>query len=146
MRRQASQQSLPIEKRPPDARSLLTETTIRSVVYSFYIKVKEDDLLASVFEPRLDGHWDEHLDTMVDFWSSVLLSTGRYHGRPLTIHSEIGEVTPEMWARWLQLFGEASREHASEPVAALLSQRAEQIAGHLSRSVEIIRAAQAQET
>ena len=115
--------------------ALPDEATIRAVVEGFYEKVRTDDLLAPVFGPRLEGHWDAHLDTMVDFWSSVLLTTKRYRGRPLIVHAELGEITPEMWSRWLQLFGETCRERTAPPVAALFLQRAEQIAAHLSRSV-----------
>lgn len=75
------------------------EETIRSVVHGLYSKVETDDLLAPVFEPRLAGHRDEHMETMVDFWSSILLSSGRYRGRPLAIHGELGDITPKMWAR-----------------------------------------------
>ncbi len=116
--------------------ALPSEATIHSVVHGFYTKVQQDPLLSPVFSPRLEGHWEEHLSTMVDFWSSVLLSSGRYRGRPLAVHGELGEVTPQMWSRWLELFGETANEHAAEPVAALFIQRAGQIASHLSRSLE----------
>lgn len=113
--------------------SLPTEEGIRSVVHSFYAKVREDDLLAPVFEARLGDHWTRHLDKMVDFWSSVLLATSRYRGQPLVVHGEVGRITPEMWSRWLELFAKTSREQCSEFAASLFIQRSEQIAGHLSR-------------
>ncbi len=115
---------------------LPTEAMIHSVVHQFYAKVRADDLLAPVFAPRLGEQWDEHLGTMVDFWSSVLLSSGRYRGRPLRVHGELGRITPAMWQRWLKLFSDTARELCSAPVAALFVERAEQIAAHLSRSLD----------
>ena len=122
-------------QRPKAPVQLPCEETIRAVVLGFYARVRADDLIGPIFELRLHDHWDEHLETMVDFWSSILLSSGRYSGRPLAIHGELGEITPAMWSRWLELFRHTAREHASEGAAELFIMRAEQIAGHLSRQL-----------
>lgn len=119
------------QQQPED--SLPSEAGIRSVVHSFYSKIREDDLLAPVFESRLNGRWTPHLEKMVDFWSSVLLATSRYRGQPLVVHGQVGQITPEMWSRWLELFAKTSREQCTEFAATLFIQRSEQIAGHLSR-------------
>ncbi len=115
---------------------LPNEAVIRSIVHSFYGEVRRDDLLAPVFEPRLREHWQEHLEIMVDFWSSIILTSGRYRGRPLAIHRQLGKITPAMWSRWLELFSQASRKHCSEAVAQIFDQRARQIADHLSRTLD----------
>ena len=70
---------------------------------------------------------------MVDFWSSVLLTTGRYRGRPLAVHRQLGPITPEMWTRWLSLFAETASAHCPEAVARFFIDRSGQIAQHLSR-------------
>lgn len=114
---------------------LPTESMIETVVHAFYGKVRNDDLLAPIFGPRLDGRWDDHLATMVDFWSSILLVSGRYRGQPLTIHGRLGKITPEMWSRWLALFAETAREHCPEPVAQMFIERSQQIAAHLSKQL-----------
>ncbi|MEM9594843.1 MAG: group III truncated hemoglobin [Acidobacteriota bacterium] len=111
------------------------EATLEALVRGFYTRVQGDPLLAPVFGPKLEGHWDEHMATMVDFWSSVLLATGRYRGRPLAIHGELGEITPAMWDRWLQLFGATAESLCPPPMAELIVSRARQIAGHLSRGL-----------
>ena len=123
---------------PPsiDPEILPDEATIHQVVHRFYEKIRHDPLLGPVFEARLEGRWPEHLATMVDFWSSVLLTTRRYRGRPLTTHRQLGQITPEMWARWIQLFTETTREHAPKAAADLFAQRAQQIAGHLAKSLD----------
>lgn len=119
----------------PPVQQLPTEKMIETVVHAFYRKVREDELLNPVFGPRLEERWPAHMATMVDFWSSVLLATGRYRGRPLAIHGQLGEITTEMWSRWLTLFSRTARENCPEGVAVMFEERSRQIASHLSRSL-----------
>ena len=120
----------------PLADGLPTEEMIRGVVHAFYETVRNDELLAPVFSNHIDGHWDQHLATMTDFWSSVLLTTGRYRGRPLAVHGQLGDITPAMWGRWLELFEQAAVEHCPENAASLFVERSRQIAEHLSTSLK----------
>ncbi len=103
-----------------ELRGPVTEDGIREMVAAFYGRVREDTLLAPVFEARLAGAWPEHLDRMVDFWSSVLLASGRYRGDPRARHRAIGELRPEHFDRWLELFEEVLMEvfptHVAEDV------------------------------
>jgi hemoglobin len=62
------------------------------------------------------GDWDEHLATMCDFWSGVVLTTGRYKGRPMHKHVPLS-LEPEHFKRWLELF-EAAAERICPPEAA----------------------------
>jgi hemoglobin len=65
----------------------LDEGTIAAVVADFYGKARLDDLLGPVFRAAIpDEQWPLHLAVIVDFWSSMLLGTGRYQGRPMTVH------------------------------------------------------------
>lgn len=93
-----------------EARKALTEDGIRTMVEAFYGRVREDALLGPVFEGRLSGEWPEHLDRMVDFWSSVLLASGRYRGDPRARHHAIPEMRPAHFDRWLELFEEVLTE------------------------------------
>ena len=48
---------------------------------------------------------------MVDFWSSVMLTTGRYKGNPMMMHlKHVARIRPEMFARWLELWRETACE------------------------------------
>ncbi len=114
---------------------LPSEEMITNVVLSFYDSIRQDDLLGPVFGPRIDGHWEDHLTTMVDFWSSVILTSGRYQGQPLSVHGQLGHIGPAMWQRWIALFTNAARENCPPYGAQVMIQRAEQIADHLSRTL-----------
>lgn len=68
---------------------------------------------------------------MRDFWSSVLLKSGRYGGNPLAAHGRLSGVTPELFDRWLALFGATLAELFAPATAADIRSRAERIAGSL---------------
>ena len=62
------------------------EQQIKELVDSFYSRVRKDELLGPVFAEAIGEGWDAHLVTMSDFWSSVLLASGRYKGNPMLVH------------------------------------------------------------
>lgn len=89
-----------------DVRDHVDEGAIREMVERFYGRVQEDDLLGPVFARHMSADWPEHLDRMVDFWSSVLLASGRFRGNPRAKHDAIPGLTPDHFDRWLELFEE----------------------------------------
>lgn len=89
-----------------DVRDHVDEAAIREMVEGFYGRVQEDDLLGPVFERHMSADWPEHLDRMVDFWSSVLLASGRFRGNPRAKHDAIPGLTADHFDRWLELFEE----------------------------------------
>ena len=108
----------------------VTEELIRRLVHHFYDRVLEDPQLGPIFEGAISHRWEKHLATMVDFWSSVALRTGRYNGKPHLAHVGLG-LSPELFQRWLTLFQETA-SHLCEPeVAAFFGDRAQRIADSL---------------
>lgn len=81
-----------------------SEKQIRRMVDTFYARVREDDLLGPVFDERIGSGWSAHLDRMVDFWSTVLLASGRYRGDPIEAHRRIPDLQAAHFDRWLELF------------------------------------------
>lgn len=84
----------------------ITEANIEALVHTFYARVKMHETLGPIFNPALAGRWDVHLARMVDFWSSVLLASGRYYGHPLHAHLLVQGIKPEHFRDWLKLFRE----------------------------------------
>lgn len=111
----------------------LDEAQLSELVHRFYVRAREDALLGPIFEEGI-ADWPAHLDRMVDFWSSVALMTGRYHGAPIPAHAGL-PVTWDHFERWLALFAETAREICSPDGAAHLITRAEQIALSLDRAI-----------
>ena len=90
----------------------IDEAMIEALVRRFYAKVRADALLSPVFEARIRD-WEPHLDRMCEFWSSVALMTGRYHGAPMVKHLPL-PVDAAHFDRWLALFEETARESCSK--------------------------------
>jgi hemoglobin len=106
-------------------RTGITEEMIAELVARFYGRVREDALLGPVF--TVVQNWDEHLAKLSDFWSSVVLMSGRYHGSPMRAHLPLGLVA-DHFDRWLDLFEQTAREVCPPAAAALFIDKARRIA------------------
>ncbi len=105
------------------------EAMIAALVTSFYADVRADPLLAPIFEAIIDD-WAPHLEQMCAFWSSVVLMTGRYHGRPLEKHLPL-PIESAHFDRWLGLFAAAARRECPPGAAELFVERSRRIAESL---------------
>jgi truncated hemoglobin YjbI len=93
--------------------------------------VRADPELGPIFEDAVTN-WPEHLQTLTAFWSSVMLGTGRYKGQPVPVHMQHRDrITPELFDRWLALWGETTSTHMPADVAAVLQDKAANIARSL---------------
>ena len=79
--------------------------------------IRADSELGPIFERAIPGDWAPHLATMHDFWSSVMLTSGRYKGNPVAVHLRVDGIEPQLFARWLALFDETCRELFDDEVA-----------------------------
>jgi len=93
------------------------EEAIRTLVFTFYGRVREDPVLSPIFEEHIGDRWDTHLEKMCDFWSTVLYATGRYRGNPLVVHARIPGIGTPHFDRWLELFEEVAFETLSPDMA-----------------------------
>jgi hemoglobin len=109
----------------------ISESMIHTLVHAFYAKVRRDPALGPIFARAIGEDWDAHLGKMCDFWSSVMLLSGRYKGNPMVAHMRQKAIRPEHFQRWLVLFGETAREIASPEIADLFCARADNIARSL---------------
>lgn len=112
----------------------LDEARLHDLVHRFYARVRTDDMLGPIFAAHITD-WTPHLARMVDFWSSVALMTGRYHGAPMPAHVGL-PVTKAHFDRWLALFGETAHEVCTPEGADHVIIRAERIARSLLIAVE----------
>ncbi|WP_371746627.1 group III truncated hemoglobin [Aminobacter sp. SR38] len=71
----------------------LDEQMIHAVVHGFYDEIRKDALLGPVFNGAIAPHdWPRHLAKMCDFWSSLMLRTASYEGRPLPPHLALPDL------------------------------------------------------
>ena len=104
------------------------EDSLARLVGRFYAAVRSDALIGPVFNDAIDD-WPLHLDKLAAFWSSLMLGTGRYDGRPMAAHfRHRARITPAMFDRWLALWGEATEAEMPPAAARALQARAGRIA------------------
>jgi hemoglobin len=121
---------------PAAAPDRISEAAIGRLVDAFYVKVRADPQLGPVFERAIaPDEWDAHLATMRNFWSSVMLTSGRYKGNPVPVHQQVEGIELRLFDRWLALFGQTCGELFDEPVAATFRDRAHRIAESLKLAV-----------
>ncbi len=117
----------------------ITEASLRHLVEQFYGRVRADPLIGPVFN-RAIADWPEHLDKLQAFWSSVMLTSGRYKGRPLPAHiKHADEIDERSFARWLAIWKETTDEILDPESATALQEKAKRIAESLSLGIQFNR-------
>jgi hemoglobin len=125
----------PVRRRAaPGADVGVDEAMIRALVSAFYARVRQDPELGPIFEREV-ADWDAHLAKLCDFWSSVLLMTGRFDGRPMAAHARAGDIGPAHFARWLALFEVTARAVWPAQAADLAVAKARQIGDSLQLGI-----------
>lgn len=107
-----------------------TQEDISQLVHQFYDRIRLDEVLGPIFNEHIDD-WDEHLEIMVRFWSSILLGSGTYSGAPMPKHIALPDLNAGLFERWLRLFHETTLDLDNE----LMGQRANALAQRIARSL-----------
>jgi hemoglobin len=107
----------------------VTEAAIAALVNRFYTKARRDPTIGPVFNAAI-GDWDEHLRKLCDFWSSVMLTSGRYKGNPMAAHMQL-PIEPHFFECWLALWRETAAEIFAPKPAAAFGDKAGRIAESL---------------
>jgi hemoglobin len=109
----------------------MTEADLQLLVERFYAKVRADEAIGPLFNRSIED-WPHHLAKLGDFWSSVMLASGRYKGSPMGAHLRHADtIEPAMFDRWLSLWRETATEVLPGEDAAAVIAKAERIAESL---------------
>jgi hemoglobin len=114
-------------------RTGIDDAMIDRLVRSFYARAQQDPLIGPIFARHVED-WEDHYARLSDFWSSVVLMSGRYHGQPMVKHLPLG-IDTEHFNRWLELFCETAQEVCPPAAAALFIDRAHRIADSLEMGI-----------
>lgn len=109
----------------------LSESDLHRVIPAFYARVRDDPQIGPVFEDAIDD-WPHHLDRLIAFWSSVMLTSGAYKGNPMAAHlKHRSAIAPAMFDRWLALWTEVTDSLVPGGAATALQAKAQTIAESL---------------
>ena len=114
----------------------ITEERLAALVNLFYSRVRQDPKIGPVFNDAIDD-CPEHLERLQAFWSSVMLTSGRYKGRPLPAHVKHADrIDAASFQRWLGLWRETTDELFDAASAAALQDKAARIAESLTLGID----------
>lgn len=109
----------------------LSDEAFEELVPAFYARVRADAELGPIFNGAIDD-WPHHLDKLVAFWSSVMLTSGRYKGQPVPAHMKHKDrISPELFDRWLGLWKQTTDDLMAPEAASELQAKAARIAESL---------------
>ena len=113
----------------------LDENGLKCLVDAFYTRVRADGALGAIFNDAIHD-WPEHLDKLTAFWSSVMLTTGRYKGQQVPAHMKHrSRITPALFQRWLALWADTTNELMAPGAAVALQAKAARIAESLQLAI-----------
>ena len=120
----------------PPAGEPITEKALAELVQIFYARVRQDPALGPIFNGAIKD-WPHHLSKLTDFWHSVMLTSGRYKGRPLPAHVKHADrIDAASFQRWLGLWRETTDELFDAASAAALQDKAARIAESLTLGID----------
>lgn len=111
---------------------------IQLLVNTFYGRVQQDNLIGPIFNARLEGKWQPHLEKMYAFWQTVLLEEHTYSGRPFPPHAKL-PVHADHFERWKQIFNATVEELFEGKMAEEAKWRAERMATMFLSKIEYFR-------
>ena len=115
---------------------MCTEEEIQALVHQFYAKVRRDPELGPIFNGHIDD-WPHHLEKLCDFWSGVVLRTGRFSGAPMPKHAALPGLRADLFHQWLHLWRETAAEQPNQTMADIVVSAAERIAQSLWMGYQI---------
>lgn len=117
----------------------IDEADIDLLVPAFYARIRQDQLLGPIFDGAIDD-WPHHLTKLKDFWSSVMLTSGRYKGQPMPAHiRHEKELSDEAFGRWLEIWRQTTDDLLAPAIAKALQDKAGRIAESLQLGVRFHR-------
>lgn len=111
----------------------ITKENIKKLVHTFYPMILSDQITAPYFIAKLGSDinspvWQEHLELLTNFWSSLALGDGTYTGNPLGAHFSLEGLDKEAFDRWLELFAKAIDKVYENSAGEFFKQRSQIIA------------------
>lgn len=83
---------------------------VKLLVDDFYGRVRENELLAPIFDEIIGDRWPSHLEKMYGFWQTILLDVQAYSGSPFLKHIKL-PIDKEHFDTWIKLFNETVDAH-----------------------------------
>ena len=110
----------------------IIKENIKELVNTFYPTILANKTTAPFFIEKLGADinspiWQEHLELLANFWSTISIGNGTYNGNPLGAHFDL-KLSVEAFQEWLRLFSDAVDKVYEPQAGAFFKQRSQIIA------------------
>ena len=125
---------------------MLSDTVERSnvepMVREFYAMLVKDDLVGPYFVNALgadlnNDKWYEHYQTLNHFWIMLMTGEPGYLGDPFGPHAFLPNLSPEVFARWLERFDVHIRKYYTTELADKFYKKADILSEQFMQRLEI---------
>lgn len=89
---------------------------IKLMVDTFYGRIQKNEILGPIFEERLGGRWDQHLEKMYRFWQTILFDEHTYNGAPFPPHATM-PIDESHFVIWVKTWTNTVDDFFSGPIA-----------------------------
>jgi len=114
---------------------VIDESQLEKLIPHFYALIRRDELLGPLFNAAI-GDWPGHMEKLIAFWSSVMLTSGRYKGNPMMKHLvHADRITPDLFQRWLGIWERTTAEMLPPGGAAAMQAKAQRISENLQHAI-----------
>lgn len=120
-------------------KDIANKEDIGLLVDRFYGKVRVDALLGPIFNDVAGVDWDEHLETLTNFWNTVLMGEAGYKGNPMLVHILLNKKVPlvgKHFDHWLAMFRATVDELFAGAKADTIKEKAAMMAQLIQYKVE----------
>lgn len=123
--------------------NIIDRESVDKMVRSFYTAILEDDLVGPYFIKSLgddfqSNKWYGHFKTLNDFWIMLMTAEEGYMGDPFVPHAFLGELYPEIFVRWLELFHTTLYQHFTPAIAQKFYKKGEILSAQFMERLEIV--------
>jgi hemoglobin len=89
---------------------------IKIMVNIFYQRIQKNEVLRPIYEQRIAGRWDQHLEKMYRFWQTILFNDHTYSGAPFPPHATM-PIDETHFVIWVQNWTGTVDEFFAGPIA-----------------------------
>jgi len=108
---------------------------IKLMVNTFYGRIQKNHVLGPIFEERVGGRWEQHLEKMYRFWQTILFDEHTYSGAPFPPHARM-RIDESQFIIWVQNWTGTVDEFFSGPVAEEAKKRGTLMAAIFNSKLE----------
>jgi len=122
--------------------STINKENINIMVIEFYMGILfEDNDVTDIFKEKLGEDittnlWQEHIETLTNFWAMMTLKENLYQGSPIKAHFDLG-LSKEMFITWLEMFYETIDSMYEEHLSQLFKDKANTIASNFMKILKL---------